>query len=217
MKSLLIKDIKLFASPLTFFFLAFSLMTMIPGYPILVGAFFVCFGIFQSFQTSHETNDMLYTILLPVKKSDCVKSKFCFACLFQLVAFAVMAALTTLRMTVLSGAPVYMDNALMNATPLFLGFVLLIYSAFNLFFLRGFFKTAYKIGRPFILFIVVAFLLIGVAETLHHLPGLSFFNTPSGERMGLQMLIAGVCAVIYAAVTLLSCKSSVKLFDRVDF
>ena len=50
MKNLLIKDFRLSASALTYGFLAASLMTMLPGYPILMGAFFICLGIFHSFQ-----------------------------------------------------------------------------------------------------------------------------------------------------------------------
>ena len=50
MKNLLIKEVRLAASPLAFFFLAAAFMTMLPGYPILMGAFFICMGIFHSFQ-----------------------------------------------------------------------------------------------------------------------------------------------------------------------
>lgn len=46
MKNLMRKEIKLSASLISFLFILFSMMTMVPGYPILVGAFFVCFGVF---------------------------------------------------------------------------------------------------------------------------------------------------------------------------
>ena len=59
MKNLLIKEIRLASSLLSYLFLLFSLMTLIPGYPIMVGSFFVCLGIFQSFQNARETNDIL--------------------------------------------------------------------------------------------------------------------------------------------------------------
>jgi hypothetical protein len=70
MKSLMRKELMLSAAPITFVFILFSTMAMIPGYPILVGAFFICFGIFQSFQSACANNDILYTVLLPVKKTD---------------------------------------------------------------------------------------------------------------------------------------------------
>ena len=75
-RNLLSKEIKLAASPLAWLFISFSLMAFIPGYPILVGAFFICFGIFQCFQSGRENNDILYTVLLPVSKTDAVKAKY---------------------------------------------------------------------------------------------------------------------------------------------
>ena len=68
MKNLLIKELRLPTSILSWLFLAFAAMTLIPGYPILLGSFFVCLGIFQSFQTIRENNDVLYTVLLPVER-----------------------------------------------------------------------------------------------------------------------------------------------------
>ena len=39
--ALLLKELRLSTSPLTVIFLAFTLMVFIPGYPVLVSAFFV--------------------------------------------------------------------------------------------------------------------------------------------------------------------------------
>ena len=36
--------------------------------------------------------------------------------------------------------------------------------------------TAYQLGKPFITYIVVAFLVIGTGEALHHIPGLEALN-----------------------------------------
>lgn len=216
MRRLLNKEIRLASAPITWIFLAFSLMTMIPGYPILMGGFFVCFGIFQSFQYARESNDVLYTVLLPVRKRDFVAAKYTFSCLIQGIGFLLMTLLTVLRMTVLSGAEVYQSNALMNATPLFLGFVLLIYTAFNVLFIGGFFRTAYKFGMPFLRFGIATFFLVGIAEMLHYLPGLGFFNTPSGERLGLQFGLLGAAAAVYAGLTLLSCRRSSLRFEQID-
>lgn len=72
---LLRKEIKLAASPLSYFFLAFTLMTFIPGYPILVNQFFICLGIFQTFQNGRESNDIIYSVLLPISKKSIVKAR----------------------------------------------------------------------------------------------------------------------------------------------
>lgn len=216
MKNLLIKDIRLAVLPLTWIFLASTLLTLVPGYPILLGAFFACLGIFQSFQVSREMNDVLYTALLPVKKADVVASRYAIVCLIQLLAFLLMAALTVVRMTVLSGGETYAKNALMNPSPVFLGFTLLIFAAFNVLFVGGFFRTAYKIGMPFLLFGVATFFLVFVGEALHFIPGMKYLNTPAGEHLGGQFLFLLACAAAYAGATLLSCRASQRRFERID-
>jgi hypothetical protein len=85
----------------------------------------------------------------------------------------------------------------MNATPLFLAFVLLIYTAFNGIFITGFFKTGYKLGMPFLRFGIATLLLVFAGEALHFFPGLAFFNAPGGERLGLQLGVLAVAAVVF--------------------
>jgi len=215
-KDLLTKELRLAMSPLTALFLLAAALTLVPGYPILLGAFFACMGIFQSFLAAREANDTLYTVLLPVRKSDFVRAKYAFCCLFELLAFAIMAALTALRMTALAGAAVYRTNALMNATPLFLACALVIFAEFNAVFLGTFFRTAYNVGVPFFLFIAVCMVTVFAGEAIHFLPGLAFFNAPAGDRMGLQLALLGGAAVLYAGVTALSCRASIRKFERID-
>ena len=216
MKNLLIKEFRLAASPLSWIFLVAAFMTLLPGYPILMGAFFVCFGVFHSFQNAREANDVLYTVLLPVRKADFVRAKYAFTCCIQLIGFVLMAALTALRMTALSGGKAYVSNALMNATPLFLAFALLIFTAFNVCFLGGFFRTAYKFGVPFLSYGIATLLLIFVGEALHFLPGLRFFNTTTGERLGLQFALLAAAAAVYALGTYASCRASMARFEKID-
>ncbi|MBO4411524.1 MAG: ABC-2 transporter permease [Lachnospiraceae bacterium] len=216
MKNLLIKELKLAVSPLSWFFLAASFMTLIPGYPILLGSFFVCLGLFQTFQTYRESNDILFTALLPIRKADAVKAKYCTVLFFECLSFLVMSVLTLLRMTLLSGASAYTTNFLMNPNPVYLGFVLLVYLAFNAVFVGGFFRTAYQIGKPFIAFIIVSMLLVAVSESLHHIPGLEFLHTTSGERLGLQFAVFGIALAVFLGGTFLSEKKAERRFEKID-
>ena len=61
MSALLKKELRLSASILSYLFIAFGAMAMLPGYPVLCGAFFVTLGIFQSFQSAREANDIVYS------------------------------------------------------------------------------------------------------------------------------------------------------------
>ena len=216
MRNLLIKELKLSTMALTYIFLAFALMTFIPGYPILCGAFFFCLGIFQSYQTSRENNDILYSVLLPVSKRDVVKAKYLSAAVLQMIMLALCAVCTVVRMAFMSGAGVYEANALMSANLVYLAFVLLIFAAFNIIFIGGFFKTAYKMGKYFVVFIIVDFVIIVIAEALHHLPGLEWLDTLDFSYAGGQIAILVIGAVIYAAVTMISCRVSQNRFERID-
>ena len=216
MKNLLYKEFTLSASSLSFFFIAFALMTMLPGYPILMGAFFVSFGIFQTFQACRESNDITYSALLPVNKADIVKGKFIFAIFIEACGFFLMTVLTLVRMSVLSEAAVYVNNALLSANFVFLGFALVVFGCFNAVFIRGFFKTAYYFAKPLIGFFVTSLLIIGIAETLPHIPGFEALGSHGFENLPVQLAVFGAGALIYALLTAFACKASVKSFEKTD-
>lgn len=216
MMQLLKKEMTLAASPLSYLFIAFALLTFLPGYPILVGTFFVCLGLFQSFQCAREANDILYTALLPVAKRDIVRGKYLFCFVIEGCYFILAAAAVAVRMTVLSEAAVYRENALMNANLVYLGLVLLILGLFNWLFVGGFFKTAYSFSKPFLSFIVAAFLVVIVGETLFHIPHLSALNAFGFAHIGLQvsLLAAGILAFVLLSCT--SLRHSMKHFTQID-
>jgi len=216
MKNMLRKEIRLAASPLSFCFIAFGLLTFCPGYPILLSGFFACLGIFQSFQSAREANDVVYSALLPIPKADVVKSKFIFCVFIQICAFALCTLATLLRMTALAEAAPYLNNALMGANLVYLGYLAVIFGLFNRIFVGGFFKTAYGLAKPFIGFIVAAFLWVGLAESLWHFPGLSALNAFGFGHMTLQTgcLTAGI--ILYGALTLLALKNAQKSFEKLD-
>lgn len=216
MSKLMKKEFTLAAAPLTYVFLAFGLMTMIPGYPILVGGFFICLGIFYTFQFAREYNDGLYTALLPVRKRDVVKARYLFVVCIQLAAVLLCGLLTLLRMTALRGVQVYQANPMMNANPAFLGFLLVIMALFNVIFLGGFYMTAYYYGKPFVLFCVAAFVVVGLGETLHHIPGLGWLNASAGAGVGGQTVVLLTGAGIYALGTWWSMKRSEERFEGLD-
>lgn len=216
MRNILIKELRLSASPITYFFIAFGLMFLIPGYPVLCAAFFVTLGIFFSFQSAREANDIVFSVLLPIAKSSVVKGKYLFVCLIEFCALLVMGLATALRMTVLQNSSVYLENALMNANLFALGAALFIFGLFNWIFVGGFFKTAYQLGRPFFWYAAAAFLSIGVFETLHHIPGLEAVNAFGTEHIGLQMLLLAAGMALYAGMTLLSLQTACRRFERID-
>ena len=216
MRNVLRKEMRLSASVLSYLFILFGLMFFLPGYPVLCGAFFVTLGIFQSFQTAREANDVVFSALLPIAKRDIVKGKYLFVCLIEGCALLLMALAVALRMTVLSKSLVYRGNALMNANFFALGMACVIFGLFNGIFVGGFFKTAYKFARPFVCFIIACFLVIFTAEALHHVPGLEKLNAFGADDMALQLILFVAGIFIFLLITCLSCRRACEQFEEID-
>lgn len=216
MRNLLYKEMKLSASVLSYLFILFGLTFFLPGYPVLCGVFFVTLGIFQSFQNARETGDILFSALLPVAKKDVVKAKYLFVCIIELCALLLMGAAVLIRMTLLRDAAPYVNNALMNANGFALGLAFFLFGLFNKVFVDGFFKTAYRFGKPFVTYTVLFFLTLGTGEALHHFPGLGWLNAfgtdhPAGQ---LLLLLAGILG--WGLMTLSACRNSCKHFEKID-
>ena len=216
MRNILRKETRLSASVLSYLFILFGLMFFVPGYPVLCGVFFVTLGLFHSFQSAREANDIVFSALLPIAKKDVVKGKYLFVCLIEFCALLLMAAAAVVRMTALADAEVYRSNAMMNANLFALGAAFFIFGLFNRIFVSGFFKTAYQFGRPFVIYIIAAFLAIGVFEALHHVPGLEAVNAFGFEHLGLQLgsLCGGMA--LFALMTLTAYHSACSRFEKID-
>lgn len=216
MRNLLWKELRLSASVLSYLFILFGLMFFLPGYPVLCGVFFVTLGIFQSFQNARETNDILFSALLPIAKRDVVRGKYLFVCLIEGGGLLVMGIAVVVRMTILSELPVYRENALMNANGFALGLACLIFGLFNAVFVGGFFKTAYRFSGPFVAYILLSFLTVGIGETLHHIPGLGALNAFGTEHLGLQLSLLGIGLGAFLLLTAASCRKACRRFEAID-
>ena len=97
MKALIYKEMRLSMHPICYIFIAlFPLMILIPSYPLGIGFIYVltCYPIlFLGANKGQQSNDLLYSTLLPVRKKDIVMARI-FTVIFMQVAFIlVMTAL----------------------------------------------------------------------------------------------------------------------------
>ena len=139
-----------------------------------------------------------------------------FCCFIEICYFTLTGAVTLIRMTLLSNAAVYRNNVLMNANLVYLAFVLLILGLFNAIFVGGFFQTAYKFAKPFVKFIIAAFAVVGLGETLFHIPGLDALNAFGFAHMGLQLGILALGILLFSGLTVLSKHRAMRNFERID-
>ena len=215
MKQLLKKEFTFTALPMCYLFLVFSGMTMVPGYPIAMGSFFLCLSLFQSMMSSREQNDITYTLLLGVSKRQAVQANYLFCMGLQFLFFLLCAVMTAIRMCFLAQITVYAQNAMMNANPVYLANLLLIFLSFNILVPGGYWKTGYALGKPFVFFSAAALLLTAAGEALHHIPGLEWLNATSGYT-GQQMLVLLVSLVFYTFGSWTAMRKAQRDFENVD-
>lgn len=216
MVNIIKKEARLSSLVIVYVFVVFGGMFMLPGYPVLCGAFFVTLGLYQNFRYGRECNDILFSVLLPVARQDVVKGKFIFSCMIEISCFILMAAATLVRMTVLSDAEVYRSNALMNANCFALGMALLLFGVFNLMFIGAFFKTGYRTGKPFVLYMIACFVIIGIGEAMHHLPGMGALNAFGFENLLLQIVTLAAGMLCFAGLTAYAYRKSCSSFEMID-
>lgn len=121
-------------------------MFFIPSYPMYVGPFYITLGIMMSFAMNQASNDILYTVLLPVKKIDVVKARFLYCGFLELISF--VAALIALPVRILLQYPE--NKAGIGLTICWFGFQMIVYSVFNLIFLGNVYKNPIKPGVRFL-------------------------------------------------------------------
>lgn len=214
MIKLLNKEFKLSAFPISFIMIAFAVMAFIPQYPIVIGAFFICLGIFQSIQATKENGDIFYSAMLPVRKADVVVSKYAFVIFIQFVGLILTTIFTIVRMMALKDVEVYINNSLMNANLAYLGFFMMVFAVFNTVFVGGFFKTAYKVGMPFVGFAIGAFIVVMISEVLHYIPGLEGLNSTGYEP--IQIIPFAVGFISWLVLTMVGMTTSIKKFEKLD-
>lgn len=113
-----------------------------------------------TFALNQSAHDILYTVLLPVRKIDTVKARFLYCGMLELfvIVLAVIAALV--RMAI----HFPMNKAGINITVAYFGFQLMCYSIFNIFFLGNVYKDPLKIGARYFIAVVAYVVLFFICE-----------------------------------------------------
>lgn len=212
MFNLLYKELRIAAHPNLFVFTALGMLVIVPAYPYGMVFLFGCLGPFITFMYGRETNDIYYTVLLPVKKSDTVKSKIMLVVLAQMTQLLISLPFAFLRVRVIpEGNP-----AGIEANVAYYGFGFMIYAVFNFIFLTYFFKTAYKVGNAFLLAMIPASLGVMFMEVIVHFPQFRWLDSIESKMMIRQLPILIIGLLAYVIMMFATYRVSVKHFEQVD-
>ncbi len=227
MKALIYKELRLAMHPICYVFIAmFPLMILIPAYPIGIGFIYIltCYPIlFLGANKGQQSNDLLYSVLLPVRKKDIVLARIITVILMQATYILLVTALYPLARVI---NEVIIQNAKdpekyfipglgLNSFVLLLAFGIIGYAVADLIF----FPIYYKKGKSIVmssLFTIIGFVLyIGIFTiVLPYIPGLEFINN---LHIGIQFAILAGAIILSFLLHLLIYKISSKRLAKVDF
>lgn len=214
MITLLKKEIRLAMHPTNILFLFLSAMVLIPNYPYYVIFFYTSLAIFFTCLDARENQDIAYSLLLPVRKSDVVRARFLFVVLFECLQAVTVVPFILLKQRL----PIGQNAVGMEANPAFLGLGLLMLGFFNLMFFHVYYRNPNKVGKAFFAGAVGSGVYMVIAEALAHVAPLfrECLDTTGGEYVFHKSvtLIAGIIG--YVLLTYLSYKKSGKVFDKID-
>lgn len=227
MKALIYKELKLAMHPICYvFIILFPFMILIPSYPLGIGFIYVltCYPIlFLGANKGQQSNDLLYSTLLPVRKKDIVLARIMTVILMQSAFIFIMSALYPLARFINASIAQSVDNPNEFVVPglgfdsyvLLLAIAIIGYAIADLIF----FPIYYKKGKSIImstLFTILGFVVYISVFTigLPFVPGLEFLNN---LYIGIQFGVLAGALLISFALHLVVYKVSSKRLEKVDF
>lgn len=234
MKALIYKEFKLAMHPICYLFVAlFPLMILIPSYPIAVGFIYVLAAypiLFLGANKGQQSNDLLYSVLLPVRKKDIVLARIITVVTMQLASILIMSALYPAALAIntaiaqsaeaqkAAGEAVKAPNIPglgLNSYVLIIAIAIIGYSLADLIFLPIYYKKGKWIVMPTLLTILTFITYLGITTiALPYIPGLEILNNLS---IGIQFIALAVAILISVLVHILVYKISSSRLEKVDF
>ena len=231
MKALLYKEFKLAMHPICYVFIAmFPLMILIPSYPIAIGFIYVltCYPVlFLGANKGQQSNDLLYSTLLPIRKKDIVKARIMTVFIMHLAFIAITSALYPVALMINNSItesalaedpmanPITNAGLGLNSYVLILAIVLVGFALADLIFFPIYYKNGKSIVMSTLLMILGFVIYLGVLTIgLPYIPGCEWINN---LPIWIQFIALGVSLILYAVLHLAVYKISSKRLERVDF
>ncbi len=231
MKALLYKEFKLSMHVMCYIFIAaFPLMILIPSYPIAIGFIYVlsCYPVlFLGANKGQQSNDLLFSTLLPVRKKDIVLARIFTVLIMQAAFLLIMTALLPVALKIQESINVSALAEDPNAKPVevpgmplesfgsIAGIAIAGFSVADLIF----FSNYYKHGKSIVgstLFTILGFLAYLGIFTLglpYAIPGYNSTLT----IWWVQVIVLGGGILISFLMHLLTYKVASKRLELVDF
>lgn len=214
MVNLLYKEFRLVIHPLYHLVPLFGALILIPNWVYFVALMYFLFIVIPNiFVNAKAQNDTGFSVLLPVKKSDVVKARVLSMATLEVLQIVGAAIFVAVNIAFIANR-----NFLQDANIAYLGCVFVMYGVFNILFFPMFYKTADKVGVPFLVALVITFLFTAVVEVVSLLvPSFNLvldgIDTAALVRQ-IPVLVGGL--LLFVLMTWLAYRKSAANFEKVD-
>lgn len=212
MKNLLYKEFKLLIVPGFFLLSLLGALILIPNWPYYIALMYAMFITIPNIFTASKTqNDLGFSVMLPVKKSDVVKARVLSIIVIELLQIVVAAIFAAVNIILYKGNNIFQEP---NVAHFGLAFVM--FAIYNIILFPGFYKTGYKLAVPAVVATIVAFFFMAGIECLNLLVPAAGAYLDSITNMANQipLLLGGI--LIFVIVNVLAFKVSAKRFAKID-
>ena len=228
MKALLYKEFRLAMHPICYtFIILFPFLTLIPSYPTAVGFIYIlsCYPIlFLGANKGQQSNDLLFSTLVPVRKKDIVLARIFTVAIMQVAYIALMSCLYPLSRVIQTQIVVGGGQAQIPGIPLD-GFVSILAIAVIGFALADliFFSIYYKNGKSIVmstLLMILGFTVyLGIfTVAIPYIPGCEWYlQGLCYSGLGVQFAFLGGALLFSAILHFVTFKISSKRLEKVDF
>lgn len=214
MKNLLYKEFRLVIHPMYYLVALTGALLLIPQWPYFIAMMYIFFiALPNIFSGSKASNDIGFTVMLPVRKGDAVRARVAAVVVLEMIQIATGAAFAVLNISLYRA-----QNFLLDPNIAFFGLTLAMYGVFNMVFFPMFYRTAYKIGIPLLAGSIAIVCFAFAAEmTVLLWPGAAHvLDGISGAAMIRQLPVLAAGIAVFALLTWLACRVSVRRFEKVD-
>ena len=224
MKALVYKELKLAMHPICYLFICiFPLMILIPSYPIAIGFIYVltCYPIlFLGANKGQQSNDLLYSTLMPVRKKDIVLARIITVITIQVVSILIQAALVPLAI-LLNGnvskagsVGIGLDGYVSMVAIVLIGYAIADLIYFSIYYKNG--KSIVMSTLLMILGFIVYLSILTIA--IPYIPGCEWYTgILVNKGIGIQFAFLGGALLISFILHFIVYKSASKELEKVDF
>ena len=206
----------------------FTLMGLIPSYPPTVAYIYTIASytfLFLGANKAQTTNDLFYTLNLPIQRKDVVKARMMSLSFLQILTTVPLIICLFIRAAfinkfiILDGGEVLLSIDFYQL-PVLLAIVLFTFSIIDLIFVPWFYKTGKSIIGPMLVSTLLgALLLFGLPIGLAYIPGVLDMLTIGHENANYFIQFGALAFGIfcYVASRFIITKSATRNLEKLDY